>query len=134
MNLHYHGIKPPAEKPGDGTIGASPTHRAYVHYLGKRYVDWRVKGIAEMGDDRPFDPKAGWSVIQNTLKFAPYKAGVESFPTVVEVLSEMIDRTMFGSLNLSKHKRNYHDFEEHKQIMTRRKTKGSPTEDEFNGS
>lgn len=129
MNLHYHGVRPPAEKPGPGTIGASPAHRGYVHYLGKKYIDWRVKGIEEIGDDRAFNPKEGWSVIQNTLKFAPYKAGMESFNTVVEVLTEMIDRTPFGSLNHSKKKRNYHDFEEHKKLMTRRKAT-SPAQSE----
>ncbi|TSJ76762.1 HNH endonuclease signature motif containing protein [Rariglobus hedericola] len=128
MNVHYHGVKPPAEKPGIGTIGASPPHRSYVRYLVKKYTDWRLKGLTEMGDDRPFNPKAVWSVIENTLKFAPYKAGLESFETIVETLTDMIDRTPFGSLNQSKNKRNYHTFAEHKIIMTRRKNKNPPSE------
>ena len=128
MSVHYHGVKPPAEKPGIGTIGASPPHRSYVRYLVKKYTDWRLKGITEMGDDRPFNPKAVWSVIENTLKFAPYKAGLESFETIVETLTDMIDRTPFGSLNRSKNKRNYHTFAEHKIIMTRRKNKNPPSE------
>lgn len=121
MEVHYHGAKPPAAYPVAGTIEANSTHRAYVHYLGKRYIEWRLKGKSEMGDDREFNPDAAWSVIQNTLGFAPYKAGIESFPTVVEVITGMIDRTPFGSLNRSKRCRNYHSFDEHQKLMIRRK-------------
>jgi hypothetical protein len=130
MNLHYHGVRPPAEKPANGTIGGSPPHRDYVRYLVKKYSDWRIKSITEMGDDRPFNAKAVWPVVENTLKFAPYKAGLESFQTVVETVTGMIDRTLFGSLNRSKNQRNYHTFDEHKVLMTRRKRRGAVPESE----
>ena len=121
MEFHYHDTKPPAELPGVGTIGADPQRRAYVYYLGQRYIEWRLKGKTEMGDERDFSEDAAWSVIRKKLGFAPYKAGLESFPTVVEVITAMIDQTVFGSLNASKGIRNYHTFEEHCAKMVRRR-------------
>lgn len=121
LEVHYHGAKPTREKPGDGTIGADPKRRAYVRYLGQKYIEWRLKGTNELGDTREFNPKAAWSTIQNALGFAPYKAGIESFPTAVEVLTNMIDRTPFGSFNRSQGRRNYHSFEEHVGQMVRKK-------------
>lgn len=120
MSFHYHGVKPkPIVNPG--TIETSPPHRAYVYYLGQKYIEWRKKSITEIGDKRPFNPKAAWSIIQSELGFAPYKAPLESFDTVQEVIKAMINRTPFGSYNTSINKRNYHTFDQHKNKMVRRK-------------
>ena len=129
MEVHYHDVKPPRERPGIGTIGDDPQRRDYVYYLGKKYIDWRLKSKTALNDDREFSPAAARNVIQQNLGFAPYKAGVESFATVVEVITGMIDRTPFGSLNRSKGIRNYHTFEEHQAKMTRRKKRGKAEAD-----
>ncbi len=133
MSVHYHGVKrKPVANPG--TIETSPPHRAYVYYLGQKYIEWRKKGITEIGDERPFNPAAAWSVIQNELGFAPYKALLESFETVQEVIKAMIDRTPFGSYNTANNKRNYHTFDEHKAKMVRRRSKGAETPNKIDPS
>lgn len=114
---NYHGVKPPRPQAVPGTIEADPPRRAYVYYLGQRYIEWRVKGQAEVGDRRPFNPKAAWNVIRRHLKFAPYKAGVDSFPRVVTKMTAMIDRTPFGCRNRAMGYPNYHSFEEHCKSM-----------------
>lgn len=121
INNNFRGVKPPRPMPGAGTIEADPPSRSYVHYLGKKYIEWRIKGRTEMGDNRPFNPAAAWNVIHGEIGFAPYKAGVDSLPTVIQTVTGMIDRTPFGSLNRSRGIRNYHTFEEHKALMVRKR-------------
>lgn len=121
INNTFRGVKPARTLPTPGTIEADPVARTYVHYLVRRYTDWRLKGIKEMGDDRPFNPGGVWNVIQNQLGFAPYKADLEALPTVIELVTGMIDRTPFGCRNRSKNIRNYHTLEEHRERMRRRK-------------
>lgn len=117
INNRYVGAKPPKSAPVPGTIEADPPRRDYVRYLVSRYIEWRKKGAATMGDKRKFSPSAAWNVVASKLGFAPYKAPVESFPHVVDVVTRMIDATPFGCRNRSNGIRNYHSFAEHRGKM-----------------
>ena len=54
---------PPIPVPADA-VGANLEMRAYVEYLVKRYIDWRMKGIKSGKDRRHYHPSMTHQLIE----------------------------------------------------------------------
>ena len=99
------------------SIGANSEMRAYVAYLIKRYVDWRMKGIESGKDKRHFHPSMIHKWIQRDFGDSTYYVSQKRFADLVENLQTLIDGTILGGIRRRSGERNYHSFEDHLKIL-----------------
>jgi hypothetical protein len=99
------------------SIGANSEMRAYIAYLIKRYVDWRMKGIESGKDKRRFHPSMIHQWIQRDFGDSTYYVSQKRFVDLVENLQTLIDGTILGGIRHRRGERNYHSFEEHLEIL-----------------
>ena len=105
--------KPPIQ-PTD-SIGANSEMRAYIQYLVKRYVDWRIKGIESGKDKRHFHPSMIHNWIRRDFGDSTYYVSQTRFTGMVQYLQDLIDGTVFGKIR--KGQNNYHSFEDHLRLL-----------------
>lgn len=99
------------------SIGANSEMRAYIQYLVKRYVDWRLKGIKSGKDKRRFHPSMIHKWIERDFGDSTYYVLQVRFESLVEYLQELINGTIFGGFRKRSGERNYHSFEDHLKIL-----------------
>jgi hypothetical protein len=98
-------------------IGANGEMRAYIQYLAKKYVDWRIKGIESGKDKRHFHPSMIHQWIKRDFGDSTYYVSQNRFADLVDYLKELIDGTIFGGMRKRSGERNYHSFEDHLKIL-----------------
>ena len=105
-------MNPPVPLP-TGSIGANIEMRAYVEYLIKRYIDWRVAGVESGKDRRRFHPSMIHKLVEREFGARTYLVPQSEFGRLVEFLQDAIDDTIQGRMRQRYGKRNYHGYPEH---------------------
>jgi hypothetical protein len=106
----------PKIQPTD-SIGANSEMRAYIAYLIKRYVDWRLQGIESGKDKRAFHPSMIHKWIQRDFGASTYYVSQNRFGDLVENIQTLIKGTILGGSRKRTGQRNYHSFEDHLKIL-----------------
>jgi len=99
------------------SIGANSEMRAYIAYLVKKYVDWRVKGIESGKDKRRFHPSMIHQWIKRDFGDSTYYVSQKRFADLVNYLKGLIDGTIFGGHRKRNGENNYHSYEDHLKIL-----------------
>lgn len=119
VTIKTQSKKAPSVQPLDA-IGSSVEKKAYIEYLVKRYIEWRLDGTKSGKDNRPFHPSMIHKEIEREFGARTYLVPQSRFHDLVEYLQARIDATIKGRINRF---RNYHSYEEHLEILSGKRKK-----------
>lgn len=103
-------IKPKIELP-DGALGKDLSKKNYIHYLIKRYGEWKQIELDRKNE------KFNWGSFNKHLMNKFRATGINYidiryFDSLVEYLQERINKTTFGRNRKAKNQKNYSTFDE----------------------
>ena len=111
LTINHKKEKSGKNTPLPGTVGADPDMRDYANYLGKRYIDWRKRGIQMGIDKRRFSAASAQGILcEGFGSQSSHMVPQARFQKWVAQAQGKIDATVWGKINPH---RNYHTWEEH---------------------
>jgi hypothetical protein len=107
------------------SIGASVEMRAYVEYLIKRYIEFRLGGIKSGKDRRSFHPSMFHQLIEREFGARANLVPQTRFADLAAFIQNAIDDTIIGRNRKAYGERSYHSFEDHlERLRGKRRASG----------
>jgi hypothetical protein len=117
VNIKTDRKNPPIPLPVDA-IGNNIEMRAYVEYLIKRYIEWRLAAIKRGKDTRRFHPSMIRNLIEREFGARSNLIKQDAFGRLVSFLQNAIDNTIQGRIRLQYGMSNYHSYQDHMSKMS----------------
>ncbi len=116
LTIKNDGKRIPTPLPTEA-IGANVEMRAYVGYLIKRYIEFRLAGIKSGKDHRPFHASMFHQPIERQFGARANLVPRTRFDDLVAFIQAAIDDTITGRNRRAYGEASYHSFEAHLETM-----------------